>query len=131
MLSLAYTDGRGVPADSAQASQWWKRFEDSHEPKSNTPQSELRFHFSSMPQSPPVAIFVQSCMEAMGGCRVAVSVLSLTAILGGHPRFGCKMPNDGEVETKAVLKWLIEHKEAAELPARNGILAAMTALWPC
>jgi Rap1a immunity proteins len=81
-----------------------------------------------------VAQFLMACAETgvtWSDCSFAISILDLYDEFDPRGSHQSCPPRNPEMETAAVFGWLKDHPATYNMEEREGVLAALRALYPC
>ena len=81
------------------------------------------------PHVQTAAEWVEACKDDLDRCQSEIgrSVTNRARMSG---EFGCAELTDAKIY-EATVKWLAKHKDVAALPAKEGLVKATEAIWPC
>lgn len=77
------------------------------------------------------ADFVAYCTDHFKDCRTIIVSVDIEHLAESKPNVCTIRSKDNDVATKSIVGWLAQHKEIYGKPTRDGIGAAIKALWPC
>jgi Rap1a immunity proteins len=83
---------------------------------------------------PTVAQFLMACAQTgvtWSDCSLAISTLDLYDEFDPRGTHRSCPPRNPEMETAAVFDWLKDHPATYNMEEREGVLAALRALYPC